>query len=265
MVLPWEKPTFKVGQYPDESSYVVVDSYQPHIEFRINSYRDLWTLTQLKDVYDNAGMPLSITIPCLLDAQADKRFNKNESSGLKLVLNHLKSLNFRSIRIFHPHNQEVIEAVLDNVEFIDNSFFIENVIKDIKEKDDSNLVLMSSDAGGFKPLVKLCDKINWEGEMYSASKSRDPKTHKLTQQLGKQNFEGKNVLIVDDICVKGGTFIGLAEMLRQRNVWGIYLAVSHMTIPNPNPELVNLFEKVYTTNSKGIGYNVGPLNILKYE
>ena len=38
---------------PDGSSYVVVDSYQPHIEFRINSYRDLWTLTQLKDVYDN--------------------------------------------------------------------------------------------------------------------------------------------------------------------------------------------------------------------
>ena len=31
---------------------------------------------------------------------------------------------------------------------------------------------MSSDAGGFKPLMKLCNQIKWKGETASCSKAR---------------------------------------------------------------------------------------------
>ena len=262
MKLPWDKTPIKKVKYPDKSSYVVVEDFPPHLEFRINTYEDLWTLTQIKDVYDHNNKPLSVTIPCLLDAQADRRFANNQPHSLKLLLRHLNSLQFENIEVFHPHNAEIVEAILNNVTILDNSYFIENVLfneialgpgfPDMKKLD--NLILMSSDAGGFKPLMKLCDKIGWKGETFSASKSRKYEDGKsiLTQQIDRQDFGGKDILIIDDICVKGGTFVGLAKMLKERNVGNLYLAVSHMTVLDFNEELTLLYDTVFTTNSKNL-------------
>jgi ribose-phosphate pyrophosphokinase len=112
---------------------------------------------------------------------------------------------------------------------------------------------MSSDAGGFKPLMKLCDKISWQGETASASKYRECKDGKsiLTQLIAHNDFQGKDILIVDDICVYGGTFKGLSKILKERNCGKLYLAVSHMTVQNLGEDPVtNYFDKVFTTNSK---------------
>ena len=262
MKLPWDETPIKKVKYPDRSSYVVVEDFPPHLEFRINTYEDLWTLTQIKDVYDHNNKPLSVTIPCLLDAQADRRFANNQPHSLKLLLRHLNSLQFENIEVFHPHNAEIVEAILNNVTILDNSYFIENVLfneialgpgfPDMKKLD--NLVLMSSDAGGFKPLMKLVDKIGWEGETFSASKARKYEDGKssLIQQIDRQDFQGKDILIIDDICVKGGTFVGLAKMLKERNCGNLYLAVSHMTVTDFNEELTYLYDGVFITNSKNL-------------
>jgi ribose-phosphate pyrophosphokinase len=169
-----------------------------------------------------------------------------------------------NFRIFHPHNPEVVEALMSNVEIFDNSEFILRVLLNLLNADPvararnnpniGNIVLMSSDAGGFKPLMKLCDKINWKGEVYSASKSRlldDDNNPVLYQQVDRQDFGGKDILIVDDICVYGGTFKGLSKLLRQRNCGKLYLAVSHITVKNLGVDPVTeYFDMVFTTNSK---------------
>ena len=281
MKFPWDKLSvadpeleYEIKSYPDGSKYAVVKKITHNLTFRLNTYEDLWILNQIHDVVKKANWKVTVTIPNLIDAQADRRFDIAQPFSLKLVLEFLKGMENFDYKIFHPHNSEVVEAILDNrVEIIDNHDFIYEVLAELKENYGFNaydmedkLILMSSDAGGFKPLMKLCDKINWKGEIYSASKSRkyeDGKS-KLIQQIDKQDFEGKDILIIDDICVKGGTFVGLAKMLKERNVGSLYLAVSHLTIPNPNPELVGLYDTIFTTNSKGIGYNVGPIEILNY-
>ena len=273
MRLPWSRPDIIKTSYPDGTSYVEVKSFKYELEYRINSYEDLWTLAQIKDVYDYNKQPLHVIIPNLIDAQADRRFTSNQSSNLMLVLNFLKSLDFTEITFFHPHNPEVVEAILPEAHILDNNYFIKKVLENIprhKEGLDGeieDLILMSSDAGGFKPLMKLCDKIGWKGETESAAKSRKYEEDKsvLTQLINRQDFGGKDVLIVDDICVYGGTFIGLAKLLKERNIGKLYLAVSHMTVSNPNPELVGLYDTIFTTNSKGIGYNVGPIEVLEYK
>ena len=108
---------------------------------------------------------------------------------------------------------------------------------------------MSSDAGGFKPLMKLCDKIQWGGETYSASKARTKDGMK--QLIDRQDFNKKDILIIDDISVYGGTFKGLSRMLSIRNCGKLYLAVSHITMQDLGEDPVtNYFDKVFTTNSK---------------
>jgi ribose-phosphate pyrophosphokinase len=259
---------YVINSYPDGTQYVKVTEFSDNLEFRINSYLDLWTLRQIKDVCDYNKQEVNLHVACLLDAQADRRFNPDESSGLKLVCEFINSMKFKSVSVFHPHNPEVVEALLDGVTIMDNSKFISSILSKIvliKEneynsysinKTYKNLILFSSDAGGFKPLMKLCDKIQWKDEVYAASKSRKYVDGKsiLVQEIDRQDFGGKDILIVDDICVYGGTFIGLANMLRERNCGKLYLAVSHMTVRTPNPLLFKSFDKVFITNSKGFDY-----------
>lgn len=243
-----------ITKYPDGSSYADVSKFVDTFTFKINSYEDLWHLGQILEAQEHKDIFSIVTIPNLIDAQADKRFDKNQSSGLKLVCKFLNQFENVHYKIFHPHNTEVVEALLDNVSIIDNTEFIKSVINDgvIKTGDDiGNLLLMASDAGGFKPLMKLCDNIKWNGDTYSASKARNHETGKLTQLVSKLDFEGKDILIVDDICIYGGTFKGLSKMLKARNCGRLYLAVSHVTIQNLGEDPVtNYFDKVFTTNSK---------------
>lgn len=252
----------KLNKYPDGTSYV--NNTEKHqILFRLNSYEDLWHLNQYVDAFhseQNGKVIPEIYIPNLIDAQADRRFNQGESFGLKLVCKFLNSLN-ATYKIFHPHNTEVVEALLDRVQVIDNSRYITEVLKQINSED---LVLLSPDAGMFKPLMKLCDKIKWEGQTYSASKARKYENgeSKLIQEVDKKDFEGRDILIVDDICVNGGTFIGLAKILKEKNCGKLYLAVSHMTVKSPNPALFEAFNCVFTTNSKFDEY-LAPKNKLK--
>jgi len=259
----------KISKYPDGTSYVDIDDltiFSGETTFRINSYEDLWHLNQVVDAYNNLKITPTVMIPNLIDAQADRRFDTGQSSGLKLVLKFLNGMD-ANFKIFHPHNPEVVEAMMDNVEIIDNSYFIKEVLSEIhcentnikRDKGLSyhlkvdNLILMSSDAGGFKPLIKLADKLWWKGETYSASKARltGHSETRLKQLIDREDFGGKDILIVDDISVYGGTFKGLSEMLRKKNCGKLYLAISHMTVKYIGEDPVtNYFDKVFTTNSK---------------
>ena len=274
MKLPWDKlyienPKFEyeIKSYPDDTKYVIVKKITNNLTFRLNTYEDLWILNQIHDVVKKANWKVTVTISNLIDAQADRRFDIAQPFGLKLVLEFLKGMGNFDYKIFHPHNPEVVEAILgDRVEIIDNSEFIDLVLAKglmgeyTSETEtqwdkilESNLILMSSDAGGFKPLMKLCDKLEWAGETSSASKSRKYVNGKseLTQVLDRDDFKGKDILIIDDICVYGGTFKGLSKMLKKRNCGRLFLAVSHMTVLELGEDSVgNYFDSVFTTNSK---------------
>lgn len=264
----------EIIKYPDNTSYVKENNPTGYFTFKLNTYEDLWHLNQYVDAYNNFnkwGLKPTITIPCLIDAQADKRFNVGESSGLKLVCKFLNTMN-ADFKIFHPHNPEVVEALIDNVEIIDNSEFIKKVLLKIQplhgvfgDTDASNnLILISSDAGGYKPLMKLCDKLKWRGETYSASKSRKYENNKsiITQIIDKQDFKGKDILIIDDISIYGGTFKGLSKLLKERNCGKLYLAVSHMTVQDLGEDpITNYFDKVFCTNSKYDEYYTNALQL----
>ncbi len=247
---------YKINEYPDGTSYVSTNS-QHSETFRINSYKDLWQLGQLVDAKNSKHVKPTIIIPNLLDAQADRRFSNNESYGLKQVVKFLAGLN-ADLRIFHPHNPDAVELAFEvlgkKVELIPNTFFIQRVLKELPTE---NLVLMSADAGGYKPLMKLCDDIGWQGETSSCSKARswDGEKSSLSSVLPTNDFGGKDILIVDDLSIGGGTFKGLATKLRKANVGRLSLAVSHITLENLGDDPVtDYFDEVFTTNSKFDSY-----------
>ena len=65
------------------------------------------------------------------------------------------------------------------------------------------------------------------------------------------NIEGKNILIVDDICSKGGTFYFSAKKLKELGAKNIYMHITHCenTIFEGDILTSGLIAKIYTTNS----------------
>ena len=234
----------KIITYPDGGKYVINDNNETSLVYKINTYEDLFLLKSIKDA--NPYLK-EIIIPCMFQQQHDRRFNQNESFELKLVCDFINSCTFEKVKVFHPHS-DITPTLLNNCEVITNKDYIIKVLLKIKSLE--NLIFMSADAGGFKPLIQLAGILEWN-ETFSASKSRNPTTHKLTQLIDKQDFQGKDILIIDDLCVYGGTFKGLATMLKERNCGKLYLAISHITVQNLGKDPVtDYFDKVFTTNSK---------------
>lgn len=242
-------------KYPDGSSYPVVEQFPTEFIFKINSYEDLWHLNQIRDVYRFNGKNATVIIPNILDGQADRRFNSNESANLKLVCKFINAMKWKTVVVFHPHNAEVVEALLDNVEIIDNSSIITRVLNSISDEGYKNkdLVVLLPDGGAYKWGVKLMDKLGFTGTVLACAKNRtfENGKSKLIQQLPDFDFEGKDILIIDDLCIYGGTFKGLVNLLKTKNCGKLYLAISHMTIANLGDDpITNYFDTVFTTNSK---------------
>jgi len=251
----------KIHKYPDGTSYVELDDELDHdnIEttFRVNTYEDLHHLVQYLEVLNYNRKKASITIPWLIDGQADRRFAENQSRGLGIISETLNRFNPDDFQFttFHPHNPEVVEATFECIEILDNSEFIRQVANSLLVTHSlnlENLVWLAPDAGAYKWINKTAETFErhgWPEEVLSASKYR--KKGELRQQLPIQDFEGKDVLIIDDCCIYGGTFKGLSKMLDKANVGRKFLAVSHMTVQNLGEDPVtNYFDTVFTTNSK---------------
>lgn len=232
MRLPWqnknEDSEITVSYYPDGSSYVVIDGeFKSRIVFRLDNYNDLWHLNQLHDVYKHNNKFATIYIPWLIDGQADRRFDERQTYGLGLVLDFLKNMTNFKYEIYHPHNPEIVEHALGNkVKILDNELVVRYARTKINV-DEKNAVLMSTDAGGYKSLMKIANKIDWQGEVYSASKARV--NGKIETVVDKEDFKGKDVIIVDDIFVYGGTIKNILDIIKDRNVGDIYIVISHVT------------------------------------
>lgn len=268
---------YKRIKYPDGGIYAKIDEEAVSVKValgmpiiiqeRINNYEDLFFIKSLKEVLDyNKVEKVELYIPCMFQQQHDRRFNETVSVDLKLVCDFINSCNFYKVHVFHPHSDSTPNG-LNNVHVVTNVNFIKKVLEEIPNSINNPPVLLSTDAGSFKWISPMADALKFEGELYPASKvhTKTPEGHSLVQVIERNDFEGKDILVVDDLSVYGGTFVGLAKMLKQRNVGKLYLAVSHITVKNPNIELEELYDRIFCTNSKyeASEYQLDNLKVIK--
>jgi ribose-phosphate pyrophosphokinase len=193
------------------------------------------------------------------------------------MANLINSMGFNKVKIYHPHS-EVSAALINNSVVIENADYIKQVINKLyadryKQLNLGNkpisytlsdfyneLIIMSADAGGFKPVFKLCEKINFTGQVESCSKSRNHETGDITTRVPVID-ESKIVLIIDDISLGSRTFLNIRKELKNKNV---YLAVSHGVFNENVDKLETEFTKVFTTNSirnESIGDNIEVIKV----
>jgi ribose-phosphate pyrophosphokinase len=214
------------------------------VTHRLNSFNDLGLLCMAVDALKRMGAHLdTLYIPYFPAARQDRLMIPGEPLSVKVYAEIINTFQFKKVLVFDAHS-EVTPAVLNNCEVVSNHQFIQKVIQEIGKE----VLLISPDGGALKKIYKVSEYLGGI-EVVECSKSRNVKTGKLTGfKVFSDDLQGKNYLIVDDICDGGATFKGLAQELKNKNAGKLFLAVSHGIFSKGFADL-DIFEKIFTTNS----------------
>ena len=199
---------------------------------------ELFTIASLvdfiKDKYPK--MPIELTLPYIPHARQDR-----EVSGrlftLKSFAKLINSMGFDRVNVFDPHS-DVSCALIDRIDVCLDAFMVSR-----NETNGNVIPVMYPDAGAAK-------KYSVRGEnAIIGNKIRNEEGRIVNYEL--LNFvEGtKKVIIRDDICSYGGTFVAAAKELRKRGVEEIILVVTHCENNILKGEVFDYVDKVFTTDS----------------
>jgi len=152
----------------------------------------------------------------------DRVCNTGEPHSLKVIATLINSCGFNRVYVVDPHS-DVIEALLDNVEIITMDHIVFAADGGPFTECDA---YVSPDGGAYKKVSKAGQVLG--KPIIRADKIRDTMTGALSDfEVYIDDLTGNEVVILDDICDGGGTFIGLAKKLREKGAAKVTLYVTH--------------------------------------
>lgn len=191
---------------------------------------------------------LHLYMPYVPNARQDRVKAEEDVFTLKYFAGIINSLGFKTVTVLDPHSS-VSEALIDRVVVDKPKGFIEAVIKKIEAEEGQVPSMFYPDEGAGK---RYSGMINLPYAF--GIKKRDWKSGKI-QGLDVagdvESIAGRSILIVDDICSRGGTFYFAAKRLKELGAGNIYLYITHCenTILEGEVLTSGLIRRVYTTNS----------------
>ena len=240
-----------LGSFPDGTMLIKQDvtgfSFA-EIEWYYDNDREFVALIYLtKHLRSHGVSGISLFMPYIPNARQDRVKSAEDVFTLKYFAQLLNSLEFTSVTVLDPHST-VSEALINNINIFTPEKNVNSVIGRIEGEYGEKPFMFYPDEGASKRYAGL-----FELPYAFGIKKRDWRSGKI---LGLDvsdgcGVEGKNVLIVDDICSRGGTFLFSAKKLKELGAEDIFLYVSHCERSVLDGELITsgLIKKIYTTNS----------------
>jgi ribose-phosphate pyrophosphokinase len=246
---------YKISKFPDGQQSITLDKPQITqrmsmilLKSRLNSFKDLELIITANQCLREFGIEdVNLYVPYFLGGRSDRKFGEGQTNYLKNVICPIiNSQKFNKVVVMDPHS-DVLEACLDNFVKIGNFELVQFALDSINDK---NVTLISPDAGALKKIFDVAAKFQIEN-VVTASKVRDMKTGDIIRtELPTMNLDGINhIVIIDDICDGGRTFVELARAIREITNLPIYLVVTHGVFSAGFNELQKHFTNIFTTNS----------------
>ena len=211
----------------------------------------------------NGILFVDLVMPYIPNARQDRVKSSNDVFTLKYFAEFINELAFDTVTVLDPHSS-VSEALIDNI-IIENpkKYICETIerlevirrpilstpVLDSNKLNPNRLIVFYPDEGAMKRYSGLINIPYAFG-----IKKRDWESGKIAglDVAGSTNLvAGSDVLIIDDISSRGGTFYHSAKKLKELGADKIYLYVSHCEATILDGEIFKsgLIDKVFTTNS----------------
>lgn len=201
---------------------------------------DLVLLGLWADSAHQAGHRAIAHIPYLLAARADR----GTPFGARVYANMINAAGLDEVVVFDPHSP-VAPSLVQNARIVYSAEVLAEVLREAGEAHSYSAVL-APDKGAVERASKAADALGLP--LFTATKTRDFDTGKLTSFEVPQLPRSGRILVVDDICDGGGTFRGLATAAGiGRDRLGLW--VSHGIFSGAAGELTGHFAQIFTTDS----------------
>lgn len=249
-VIPFEHFTFNGGEEHirlDLTDQPVRGVRMITINARLMDSSSIMLLTMAVDALRNhfgTDICLQLNCPYFPYARQDRVCVPGEAYGVRVMAQLINNLKFNAVYVTDPHSDMVKEHVNDCIAMPQEVLFILHPMPRLKYID----VIVSPDEGAtFKARnVQRTLKIP---NLVQAEKKRETDTGRIVSTWVEGDFQDKNVLISDDICDGGRTFIELAKILKGKGAAHITLFVTHGLFSNGLNVFTDLIDEVITTNS----------------
>jgi ribose-phosphate pyrophosphokinase len=192
---------------------------------------------------------IPLHLPFIPGARQDRLNDKGDFLfTAKSVANMINERDFSQVVVFDPHS-EVSPALINNCKVIK----VDAIANEFDKGQDYTAVV-SPDAGAEKRASLIAKALQLP--LINGWKERDVSDGSI-KGFGHNYKGGKGkLLIVDDICDGGGTFIGLGKALKDSGA-DVDLYVSHGLFSKGTVDLFKIFDNIYTTDSLAIKQDPG--------
>lgn len=192
---------------------------------------------------------IELILPYIPNARMDRtKAQFTEVHTLKYFAEFLNIMGFDAVYVLDPHS-DVSVSLINNCVTLPINELVEFAVDDFKPD-----FIFLPDKGSLSRYDKVVTRPPFYGE-----KDRDWKTGRINgltvhnpYKIAPENYAGKRILIIDDICSRGGTFVHAAAALKEMGFGEIGLYVTHCEktihmgeILKENSNIV----QVYTTDS----------------
>lgn len=210
--------------FPDGTSQVwhlsdeVLENSLSHytITWKFGGEGEIMHIAQLKWLLDQKESHVHLVLDYLPYGRQDKPVSNDSTFALMAFSMMINNLCFNTVQLIDPHSEIAINLIA-------RSHAIFPVKQMVEARDSSQSTLICyPDKGALHKYKHL-----YPGDFIDGEKLRDPSTGFITEYTLNGNCSGENVLIVDDICDGGATFIILAKELLERGAKKVCLFVTY--------------------------------------
>ena len=225
--------------FPNGELYIKTKDYKKRdakVEWKFESNDEFFKLSLLKNTLDQYS---TLYVPYFPYSRMDREI-EGFAFSKRLVAGYLNVMNWNKISTLDIHSNNNDPRRLENIEFC-----VWKYRRLLKESD----VVVYPDKGA----ERRYKEYYYNNMDITFNKKRDEQTGKILSIKPEEIIDGtgRTAVIVDDICSRGGTFMGVAKHLKEMNFEKIILVVTHCedTIFDGDILKTDLIDEIHTTNS----------------
>ena len=226
-----------------------------NIVARVQNSEDLMALAMINNALDQdfcldqSACRRELYLTYLPYGRQDRVCDKGEAFSLKVFANYINFLKFDTVHIFDPHS-DVAPALFDNVVVYTQLDIIDKFASFRNRCLGPGKYFVSPDAGANKKTSALAKYFDHK-TFIRADKLRDLSNGNILETIVYcDDLKGADVIIADDLCDGGRTFIELGKALKAKNCGKVILYVTHGIFSKGiETVLYNGVDEIYFTNS----------------
>lgn len=212
--------------------------------YTVEAVMDLLLLTDALRRTLVPGAQLHLVMPYVPYARQDRVALPGEPLSAAVFCRLVNGLGFDTVTISDPHS-DVVAALLERVRIVPATTYVRQ-LRETALAHLPALALVAPDAGARKRVDAVAKALNLP--VVYAGKRRDAATGALSGAEVTGDVPDLPLLIVDDICDGGGTFVALARVLRERTRQPLYLYVTHGLFTKGLAPLLACFDGIFAAH-----------------